>query len=210
MAGALTRRAESQARTRRAVLEAAAQVFHRRGFAPATLREVAKEAGFSTGAIYANFASKAELAVAVLDELLTATQYDIFAAVDADMPLATQLQQGVERLAQDLSESASLFRLELECLLAANEDAELGERLRRRAAAAQDRLAATTQERLSAVGYTATIPVQDLARMLIDVVNGVTLGRALDSHQGDPAALRRVLLPIYLTYTAPLADRPRG
>jgi AcrR family transcriptional regulator len=208
VAESLTRRAESQTRTRRALLEAAAQVFRRRGFAPATLREIAQEAGFSTGAIYANFASKAELAVAVLDELLNATQYDIFAAVDAGMPLETQLQQGVERLAQDLSGSASLFRLELECLLAANEDAELGERLRRRAAAAQDRLAATTQERLSAVGYAATIPVQDLAGMLIEVVNGVALGHVLNSHRGDPESLRRVLLPMYLTYTAPLTNRP--
>ena len=204
MASSLTRRAESQARTRRAVLEAAGQVFRRRDFATATLRPVAQEAGFTTGAIYANFSSKAELAVAVLDELLNATQYDIFAAVDADLPLETQLQQGVERLAQDLAESEPLFRLELQCLLAAKEDADLADRLRRRATAAQDRLAATTQQRLAAVGYAATIPVQDLAAILIDVVNGLALGRLLDSERASPEALTRGLLPMYLTYTAPL------
>lgn len=54
-------RAEAQARTRRLLLQAAAQVFARRGFAGSSVEEIADTAGFSTGALYSNFGSKEDL-----------------------------------------------------------------------------------------------------------------------------------------------------
>jgi len=53
---------------RRRLLEAATRVFARRGYAEATLEEVAAEAGFSKGAVYSNFASKEEVFYALLRE----------------------------------------------------------------------------------------------------------------------------------------------
>lgn len=61
-------RAESRARTRAHLLEAATDVFARRGFHGASVEEVAEVAGFSKGAVYSNFASKDELFLAVLQE----------------------------------------------------------------------------------------------------------------------------------------------
>src|SRR5438105_15844263 len=60
-------RAESQARTRAHLLEAAAEVFARRGFHGASVEEVADVAGYTKGAVYSNFASKDELFLAVLE-----------------------------------------------------------------------------------------------------------------------------------------------
>ncbi len=59
-AARLTRR-EAQERTRELLLEAAARVFAWRGFSEATLEEIAREAGYTTGAVYSNFPSKEEL-----------------------------------------------------------------------------------------------------------------------------------------------------
>src|SRR6478736_3610296 len=56
----LTRK-ERQERTRSHLLEAAGAVFARRGFAHASVDQVAAEAGYTKGAFYANFASKEEL-----------------------------------------------------------------------------------------------------------------------------------------------------
>ncbi len=54
-------RAEAKERTRALLLESAAQVFARKGFAGASVEEIAETAGFSIGALYSNFANKEEL-----------------------------------------------------------------------------------------------------------------------------------------------------
>jgi AcrR family transcriptional regulator len=54
-------RAEARTRTRAALRAAAAQTFARKGFAGASVEEIAEAAGFSIGALYSNFASKEEL-----------------------------------------------------------------------------------------------------------------------------------------------------
>ncbi len=62
-------RAESQERTRAALVEAATKLYLRDGFKATSLDDVAEEAGYSRGAVHSNFDSKAELGAAVLDEL---------------------------------------------------------------------------------------------------------------------------------------------
>ena len=55
------RRAENKARTRQKVLEAAKRLFMQRGYEGATMRDIAADAGLSTGALFANFTDKADL-----------------------------------------------------------------------------------------------------------------------------------------------------
>jgi AcrR family transcriptional regulator len=64
--------------TKDALVEAAADVFARRGFHAASLDEIAESAGFTRGAIYSNFGGKEELLIAVLD-LFTRRQLQEFA-----------------------------------------------------------------------------------------------------------------------------------
>lgn len=59
-------RAEAKEQTRAQLLKAAAGVFARKGFAGASVDEIAEEAGFSIGAIYSNFTSKEDLFLALL------------------------------------------------------------------------------------------------------------------------------------------------
>lgn len=62
----LTRHA-SQEQTRQRLLDAAVELFLEKGFAGASVEEIAERAGYSKGAVYSNFASKEDLALAVLD-----------------------------------------------------------------------------------------------------------------------------------------------
>lgn len=57
--------------TRTAILEAAAAVFGERGYEATTVTEVYERAGVTKGALYFHFASKEELARAILDEAVT-------------------------------------------------------------------------------------------------------------------------------------------
>jgi AcrR family transcriptional regulator len=59
-------RAEAKARTREQLLDAAALVFARKGYAGASVEEIAESAGYSIGALYSNFASKEQLFLELL------------------------------------------------------------------------------------------------------------------------------------------------
>lgn len=60
-AGARGRPLRRREVTRERILDAAEDVFLARGFAAATVQEIAKAADYTTGALYSNFGSKAEL-----------------------------------------------------------------------------------------------------------------------------------------------------
>src|SRR5437588_6718205 len=53
--------------TRTTLIDAAADVFAKRGFHAASLEEIAETAGFTRGAIYKNFENKEELFYAVIE-----------------------------------------------------------------------------------------------------------------------------------------------
>lgn len=70
-------RAESAARTRERLLQAAAEVFAEKGFAGASVDEIAERAGHTKGAVYSNFANKDDLFLALIDDHLAAKVVDL-------------------------------------------------------------------------------------------------------------------------------------
>jgi AcrR family transcriptional regulator len=54
-------RAEAKARAREQLLDAAAPTFARKGYAGASVEEIAESADYSIGALYSNFGSKEQL-----------------------------------------------------------------------------------------------------------------------------------------------------
>ncbi len=69
LAGApMTRRGLAKLRTRETLLGAAKRLITERGYEDATVRDIAKAAGLSTGAVFANFTDKSDLFHQVLSE----------------------------------------------------------------------------------------------------------------------------------------------
>lgn len=69
------RRQQAMVETRRAmVLDAAKAVFAKVGLERASMREIAKQAGYTPGALYAYFSGKQELLAALLDDMLRRLQ----------------------------------------------------------------------------------------------------------------------------------------
>lgn len=64
----LSRRALAKIRTRQSLIAAAKALFIERGYDDATVRDIARATDLSTGAVFANFADKADLFAAVLAE----------------------------------------------------------------------------------------------------------------------------------------------
>lgn len=87
----LNRRQAAKVRTRQKVLDAARALFAERGYEPATIRDIAKGAGMSTGAVFANFQDKAELFEAVLAEDMASLAETLKAAAAAESTLRARL-----------------------------------------------------------------------------------------------------------------------
>jgi AcrR family transcriptional regulator len=122
----LTRK-EKQAETRTRLLDAAEQVFLRRGLHGSSVEEITAEAGFTRGAFYSNFKSKDELFVELLQDRVY-RQYAQMAEQAQEQPGTPRerLRWGIERVrdVQKGEDGAWLFRLWLECLTQAARDEE--------------------------------------------------------------------------------------
>ncbi len=97
-------RAEQQARTRRQLLDAAEEAFATRGYNGASMQHIADLAGFTQGALYANFSSKADLFLAVMDARANRHRDEARRFVEAAAPEAI-LRVGRDHAATRLSES---------------------------------------------------------------------------------------------------------
>jgi AcrR family transcriptional regulator len=120
-------RAESQARTRQALLDAAAEVFVERGLHRSSVEAIAERAGFTRGAFYSNFASKEEL----FAELLQSTVYAAYRAMgerqlagDEPIPTARETAKTLAQI-QAHPDGRWMFRLWLELLLEAGRDEKM-------------------------------------------------------------------------------------
>jgi AcrR family transcriptional regulator len=120
-------RGERKAQTRAALLEAAAKVYARRGFAGATLEEVAAEAGYSKGAVYGHFGSKENLLLALLGEHLAEEVAEQIALFDRGQTTWERPLRGSERWVEQLEEDPDAFRLFVELWTYAQRDERLRE-----------------------------------------------------------------------------------
>jgi AcrR family transcriptional regulator len=132
-------RTARKARTRAQLLEAAAQLYARRGFAGATLEEVASAAGYTKGAVYAHFGSRENLLLALFEEHLASEVAEQLELFDRDRVTWERPLAGSERWMESLQEHPERFHLFVELWLYAQRE----EPLRLRLGAALTQLRAT-------------------------------------------------------------------
>lgn len=133
-------RAEQQAQTRTAILDAAAQAFAARGFRGASMQYIADLAGFTQGALYANFPSKAELFLALVDERMDrdrAEVHDSLSGPGEDVAGERGVEHAAERFRESREQDFHDVLLSLEFVLfVVRERPDLREALARRYRAA--------------------------------------------------------------------------
>jgi AcrR family transcriptional regulator len=122
-------RSARKAQTRARLLQAAASVYARRGFGGATLDEVAAEAGFTKGAVYAHFGSKENLLIALLEEHLAQQLVEQVALFDRGRITWERPLAGSAHWMERLEENPETFRLFIELWVYAQRDEQLRERL---------------------------------------------------------------------------------
>lgn len=173
-------RQESQARTQRLLLEVAEAEFLARGYVSTSLDRVAETAGFSKGAVYAHFAGKEDLCLAVLethflerfqaflvdfaaggttiDERLAVLErwWDILLAEEEWQVLAIEFAVQVrhnERIQQNVAQRERMMRMAVTSLL---------------------------EQQSKQLGVRPILPPDQLAVVLVAVVGGIAVQRLID------------------------------
>lgn len=100
---------ERAVRTRLVVLEAAARVFARRGYAGASFSELIEESGLTKGAFYFHFASKEELALETMRHKQAQLIDHVTAEVSADSTGVARLAALLRARARALAADPSLW-----------------------------------------------------------------------------------------------------
>jgi AcrR family transcriptional regulator len=125
-------REEQKELTRRRLLDAAEVVFARRGFHGASVDEIAREAGATTGALYSNFTSKEDLFLALFERSAQADVRD-YAEVSTTQATPDEQTRAVADLwMQILRERPDYFPLVIEFWAYAMRQPQLRERLAER------------------------------------------------------------------------------
>jgi AcrR family transcriptional regulator len=183
-------RAEKQARTRAALLDAGARVFVTHGFQGASVELIASEAGYTRGAFYSNFSSKEEL----FAELLQERVYSIYRqmAETSAGPEPPTLRQVGEQLAaiQADPDGGWLFRLWLELLAHAGRDEQFRQIAAGFWSANRKLIAAAIESTHPSQGAELPVPAERLASAMIALDIGLAL-----QHFVDPEAVPLDLYP---------------
>jgi AcrR family transcriptional regulator len=174
-------REEQREDTRRRLLDAARRVFLQRGFHGASLDLVAEEAGFTKGAVYSRFASKADLFLTLLDERIATRIAEMEAAAahtgdPGDLGAAIGRQWDT-KLGQDERWSLALIEFRVH----AARDAVLNERYAAAHARLLHAIAAIIEREWREAGRTPPMPAMDIARAAVAMGTGAVLERAADA-----------------------------
>jgi len=157
--------------TRDRLLDAAAQVFCERGYEGTTVSEVARRAGLTTGAIYANFKDKADMLLQTIERDSAAVVAEMDAARNAGVKAVDRLMLMGRRMVGEPDTDRLLF---VELLAAARRDPDVGRRV-------TDALTAMESE---------------LARMMGKAMQEGDVGE-----EWDPAVLARFCLALGVGFT---------
>lgn len=162
-------REDKRAANRGLILHAARDVFGRRGYHAATIEDIAEHAGLSNGAIYYNFNSKQDLFLALLDERIEERAHAVTASLGAG---------NTDAQARDVVRSLKANRtwrlLFLEFVTYAARNPTFAKKLRAQRAKMRSALNAALERRL-ANQPARNVPVEDLALILIALVNGLAI-----------------------------------
>jgi AcrR family transcriptional regulator len=174
----LTRR-EKQQRTRQALLEAASEMFGARGLDGVSIDEVTQAAGYTKGAFYANFKSKEELFLVMLDDRFS-----------EELERLDRLLAGTHEPQEEAAAAAADFirfatdeewqKLSFQFLAYAARNEDFREELATRQKAMRERMAQVFTRWKQSFATDFALPVEDITAMTFFMADGFLAGRIIE------------------------------
>lgn len=177
---------------RRRILDAAAEVFARRGYEAARLEEIAHTAGFTKGAVYSNFAGKHALLAELIDQHAR-TQLAVGSIeVGAQGRPEAAPENIAEVFARGIVEQGTWGRLIVEIAQQAAHDPEVRQAYVGVRRALRDELATAIADGCARHGIELTVPAGQLALTLQALRMGLALENGTDPDEVDRDAVAAV------------------
>jgi AcrR family transcriptional regulator len=191
-ARARTRR-PPRSQTRKELLDAAAQVFARRGFDGASVEAVAEEAGFSTGAVYSNFDSKQDLFLSLYEERIQRRRRELTDAVAQAGGREAGLASAAAEVEQVFEVERDWFLLYFEFVLHAARNPSFAQEFQALREEGLEQLAEGLTAGLEHAGIESSVSARELAETIRALTYGLALDRLVQGDRGSDASLGRVL-----------------
>lgn len=162
--------------TREQLLASAAKVFAEQGYAGARVSEIARDAGLTTGAIYAHYATKADL----LCDAIRSHGTDPLAGLADTGAFTGSVGDTLREIGESLSgRPARHGALLMEAAVAARRDREVAQLLRQNVTAQEGLIAQLFRGAQDAGDLDPTIPAEAVARLCMTLAMGSLVVTAL-------------------------------
>jgi AcrR family transcriptional regulator len=207
--GRPTLRDEQKALTRRRLIDAGEVVFARRGFHGASVEEIAREAGASTGALYSNFAGKEDLFLALFEERIAADVRDYSQIAAAGATVEEQARGTADHWMAILRERPDYFPLFIEFWAYAIREPRLRERLAGQFAALRYASARLFLAGAEQQGVSLSAEAGELVGILINALaNGLALEKLADPDAVPDSLYGDMLMLIFQALDALARENP--
>ena len=173
------RRDESQAQTREALLSAARDLFDAKGFAATSIADIADEAGYTTGAVYSNFANKDDLFLAVLERQLTAEMLALQEALSAEKTIGARLEVAGRWYASQAGFGRRRTQAFAELALLAGSNERTHSRLQEQRRRLHQAIAALLHQQEVELAIEFSVPLATLAAAVLALLEGFALSSAV-------------------------------
>ena len=173
-------RKERQAHTRARLMRSAASVAAERGLERASLAAVAEHAGYTKGAVYANFESKEDLFLAMLDARFAERLAELDRILSTEDDPDTQAREAAAGFMAAIAAEPEWERLFFEFAVHAARHEEFRLELVARYRGMRRRIAELLERRAERLGIEPAIPAEQVATMTFAMANGIALERMLE------------------------------
>jgi AcrR family transcriptional regulator len=174
-----TTRKERQVDTRISLLRSAARLFSKRGMEGTSVEEIAAEAGYTKGAFYANFKSKEELFLTMLDEHFAAEIERMDRALAGSGDPGEEARHAAAAFTDYVFADSEWPVLYFQFAAQAARDEEFREELATRSQAMRAKMVEILR-RWSAGEKEPPLPLEDLSAMIDFMASGFILERTVD------------------------------
>lgn len=185
-------RDEARGQTRERLLDAAADVFKRLGYHGASLEAVAEAAGYTKGAVYSNFDTKADLFMAMLDRYVEAE-----VSAQEQQFAGQTLEEAIDSLdsifERQITSDPQWATLRMEFWLAADRDPVVRRRLVSNAEPYRKLAGDLIDAMLAKAGRTTPFTGRDLGILLNALATGLALLVQHEPDAVDPKLLVRAV-----------------
>jgi AcrR family transcriptional regulator len=178
-------RAERQAATRAALLHAASRSICEHGMNGASIDRIAADAGYTKGAFYANFASKEDLFLVMLDEKFNEEMARLETALGRSGEPVGVARGAAEDFLGYVDSDPQWPRLYQEFAAHAARNDTFRERLATRQRELRARLANVFARWTASRDITPALPHADVAAMIYFMADGFLLARIIDPQLDD-------------------------